>query len=117
MSGVDHSDNAILLRSNNSNSSSLDRDLECQISSARSRKSIKDIWNKAERAFSDIRLSTKRRSPRAHWPKRDHASPVRRSGGDDEILGDGASSEWASLLIGCLLGLATGLCVAAFNRA
>ncbi|KAJ0586030.1 putative chloride channel, voltage gated, chloride channel, core [Helianthus annuus] len=123
MSGVDHSDNAILLRSNNSNSSSSDRDLECQISSARSSKSIKDIWNKVDRAFSDIRLSIKRRSPRARWPERDHASPVRSTagggggGGDDEILGDGAPPEWALLLIGCLLGLATGLCVAAFNRA
>ncbi|KAK9674337.1 hypothetical protein RND81_12G226400 [Saponaria officinalis] len=31
-----------------------------------------------------------------------------------EALGD--PPEWALLLIGCLLGLATGLCVAAFNR-
>ncbi|CAI9088104.1 OLC1v1022346C3 [Oldenlandia corymbosa var. corymbosa] len=36
--------------------------------------------------------------------------------GDDEMLGDFAPPEWALLLIGCLLGLATGLCVAAFNR-
>ncbi|CAM0944489.1 unnamed protein product [Alopecurus aequalis] len=33
-----------------------------------------------------------------------------------EELGDGAPPEWALLLIGCLLGLATGICVAAFNR-
>lgn len=31
-------------------------------------------------------------------------------------LGDGAPPEWALLLIGCLLGLATGICVATFNR-
>lgn len=31
-------------------------------------------------------------------------------------LADGAPPEWALLLIGCLLGLATGVCVAAFNR-
>ncbi|KAK1619761.1 hypothetical protein QYE76_025278 [Lolium multiflorum] len=33
-----------------------------------------------------------------------------------EELADGAPPEWALLLIGCLLGLATGICVAAFNR-
>lgn len=31
-------------------------------------------------------------------------------------LADGGPPEWALLLIGCLLGLATGVCVAAFNR-
>ncbi|GAA0138537.1 ion channel [Lithospermum erythrorhizon] len=36
--------------------------------------------------------------------------------GNDEVLGDGAPPEWALLLVGCLLGVATGLCVAAFNR-
>lgn len=36
--------------------------------------------------------------------------------GDDEALGESAPPEWALLLIGCLLGLATGLCVAVFNR-
>ncbi|KAG2653593.1 chloride channel protein CLC-f-like isoform X1 [Panicum virgatum] len=36
--------------------------------------------------------------------------------GEDDELGDGAPPEWALLLIGCLLGLATGICVAAFNR-
>ncbi|KAL6912221.1 hypothetical protein ACP4OV_001026 [Aristida adscensionis] len=38
-----------------------------------------------------------------------------RAAAEDE-LGDGAPPEWALLLIGCLLGLATGICVAAFNR-
>lgn len=37
-------------------------------------------------------------------------------GGGGDVLGDSAPPEWALLLIGCLLGLATGLCVAAFNR-
>lgn len=122
MSGGDHSDHPILLRSN---SSASDKDLEGQVSSAkssgRSTKSIKDLWNRLDRAFSGRRLSIKRRSPRARRSVRDHISP-RRGGenggvtGDDEILGDGAPPEWALLLIGCLLGLATGLCVAAFNR-
>ncbi|XP_062191597.1 chloride channel protein CLC-f-like [Phragmites australis] len=35
---------------------------------------------------------------------------------DSDELGDGAPPEWALLLVGCLLGLATGICVAAFNR-
>lgn len=33
-----------------------------------------------------------------------------------DTLGDSAPPEWALLLIGCLLGLATGLFVAAFNN-
>lgn len=33
-----------------------------------------------------------------------------------DVLGDSAPPEWALLLIGCLLGLATGLFVAAFNK-
>uniref|UniRef100_A0A7N0U1Y8 DRBM domain-containing protein n=1 Tax=Kalanchoe fedtschenkoi TaxID=63787 RepID=A0A7N0U1Y8_KALFE len=37
-------------------------------------------------------------------------------GASGDALGDSAPPEWALLLIGCFLGLATGLCVAAFNR-
>ncbi|XP_042402501.1 chloride channel protein CLC-f-like isoform X1 [Zingiber officinale] len=40
----------------------------------------------------------------------------RSDGRSHDPLGDGAPPEWALLLIGCLLGLATGICVAAFNR-
>ncbi|KAG1327326.1 chloride channel protein CLC-f [Cocos nucifera] len=36
--------------------------------------------------------------------------------GAHDPLGDGAPPEWALLLIGCFLGLATGICVAAFNH-
>ncbi|KAF7100938.1 hypothetical protein CFC21_102375 [Triticum aestivum] len=43
------------------------------------------------------------------------AGAPRREEESDE-LGDGAPPEWALLLVGCLLGLATGICVAAFNR-
>ncbi|MFS7963814.1 putative CBS domain, chloride channel, voltage gated, chloride channel, core [Helianthus anomalus] len=124
MSGGDHNDRDELLPSN---SSSSDRDLEGQISvilsprtSGRSGKSIKHIWSRLDRAFSGRRLSIKRRSPSTRWSDRDRdrVSPRRGGaiGGDDEILGDGAPPEWALLLVGCLLGLATGLCVAAFNR-
>lgn len=44
--------------------------------------------------------------------RRHHLDPDSQFGG--EALGD--PPEWALLLIGCLLGLTTGLCVAAFNR-
>ena len=40
---------------------------------------------------------------------------LRRGEEDSDELGDGAPPEWAMLLVGCLLGLATGICVAAFN--
>ncbi|KAL5802056.1 hypothetical protein ACOSQ4_030361 [Xanthoceras sorbifolium] len=33
-----------------------------------------------------------------------------------DVLGDSAPPEWALLLIGCLIGLASGLCVAFFNK-
>lgn len=120
--GGDRNDDVVLLRSNSSSSDN--RDLEGQVSSPKSsgrssnNKSIKHIWSRLDRAFSGRRLSVKRRSPRARWNDRDHVSPRRSGviGGDDEILGDGAPPEWALLLVGCLLGVATGLCVAAFNR-
>ncbi|WCJ32529.1 Chloride channel protein CLC-f [Euphorbia peplus] len=35
---------------------------------------------------------------------------------DDDVLADTAPPEWVLLLLGCLLGLASGLCVAAFNK-
>ncbi|KQJ98827.1 hypothetical protein BRADI_3g39350v3 [Brachypodium distachyon] len=44
------------------------------------------------------------------------AGTARREEEDSDELGDGAPPEWALLLVGCLLGLATGICVAAFNR-
>lgn len=37
-------------------------------------------------------------------------------GFDEEVLGDSAPPEWALLLIGCLIGVAAGICVAGFNK-
>ncbi|GFS45236.1 chloride channel F [Actinidia rufa] len=67
--------------------------------------------------FSGRRLSVKR-SERDHSPYADRTAGGSGGGGDggDDFLADSAPPEWALLLIGCLLGLATGLCVAAFNR-
>ncbi|KAI3769079.1 hypothetical protein L6452_00175 [Arctium lappa] len=118
MSGGDHNDHVVQLRSNSSSSGD---DLEGKVSSVRSSKGIKDLWKKLDRRFSGRRLSIKRRLPRENRLDCDYATASGSGGsggvaGGDEILGDGAPPEWALLLIGCLLGLATGLCVAAFNR-
>jgi hypothetical protein len=69
----------------------------------------------------DRRLSNRSRggegaaAPRRGGGGEPGVSP-RRGGEDSDELGDGAPPEWALLLVGCLLGLATGICVAAFNR-
>ncbi|CAL5390181.1 unnamed protein product [Camellia sinensis] len=98
MSGGEFRDHDILLGSNSSASES---DLESQ-GSHKSNRRIEDLLKRLDRGFSGRRLSINR----SDWE--DH--------GGDAVLGDGAPPEWALLLVGCLLGLATGLCVAAFNR-
>ncbi|GAB2230345.1 hypothetical protein Droror1_Dr00014608 [Drosera rotundifolia] len=52
---------------------------------------------------------------RHHHHHFNFADEIQRGGGEQE-LGDSAPPEWALLLIGCLLGLAIGLCVAVFNH-
>lgn len=108
-------DHRALLRSNPSSS---EPDVEAQGGTTPRRKGIGELLRKLDRGFSGRRLS--RRYPDGRWegtalsPTRlgtaAAATPVQ-----DE-LGDGAPPEWALLLIGCLLGVATGVCVAAFNR-
>ncbi|KAL7217649.1 hypothetical protein ACSBR2_010983 [Camellia fascicularis] len=98
MSGGEFRDHDILLGSNSSASES---DLESQ-GSHKSNRRIEDLLKRLDRGFSGRRLSINR----SDWE--DHSG--------DAVLGDGAPPEWALLLVGCLLGLATGLCVAAFNR-
>lgn len=116
MSGGEYSDRDILLRSNSSGS---EGDLESQGSSHRSssnKRGISDLLKRLDRGFTGRRLSAKR-SDRDLSPAVNHAASGSGGGvGSDDILGDSAPPEWALLLIGCLLGLATGLCVAAFNR-
>ncbi|XP_060187684.1 chloride channel protein CLC-f isoform X1 [Lycium barbarum] len=97
-------DHNVLLRSNSS--ASENGDLESQSSPRRTNnnnRSIKDLIKRLDRGFSGRRLSDRDRDNR-------------RGVVSDEILGESAPPEWAMLLVGCLLGLATGLCVAAFNR-
>lgn len=114
MTGVEYSDHAILLRS----SSASDGDLESQ-GHRKSHKGIADLLKRLDRGFSGRRLSIKR-SETDSSSSADHVTAGGgANGGDgasDDILGDSAPPEWALLLVGCLLGLATGLCVAAFIR-
>ncbi|XP_052207400.1 chloride channel protein CLC-f isoform X2 [Diospyros lotus] len=109
MSGGEYNDRAILLRSN---SSASEGDLESQ-GHPKSNKGIKDLLKRLDRGFSGRRISFKRSDRGASGS----GSGSGGDGGGDEISADSAPPEWALLLIGCLLGLATGLCVAAFYRA
>ncbi|CAN4117857.1 unnamed protein product [Withania somnifera] len=117
MSGGEYSDRNVLLRSN---SSASDGDLEGQFPNRSGNKGITDLLKRLDRGFSNRRSSSVKRSDRCldHSSSSEHgaSSSVTGSCRDDEILGDSAPPEWALLLVGCLLGVATGLCVAAFNR-
>ncbi|XP_071907663.1 chloride channel protein CLC-f-like isoform X3 [Coffea arabica] len=124
MSGSEYGDRNVLLRSN---SSASEDDLEAQPTPRSGNKGIKDLLKRLDRGFSNRRfISFNRRSfdgSRHHQLQQNsvhshsHSDPgVSGDAGEEEMLGDFAPPEWALLLIGCLLGLATGLCVAAFNR-
>ncbi|EPS65023.1 hypothetical protein M569_09754, partial [Genlisea aurea] len=127
-SGGDYNDRIVLLQST---SSASDGDLErggVQSPGARNSGTGNkggigsDLLKRLDRGLSGSgrRLSFKLR------PERDHhhrAAPTSvsppehaNSGSSEDFLGDSAPPEWALLLIGCFLGVATGLCVAAFNR-
>ncbi|CAA0841151.1 Chloride channel protein CLC-f [Striga hermonthica] len=134
-SGGDFSDRTILLRSNSSGS---DGDLERGGGHSPVRNSgggnkggfAADLLKRLDRGLSGSgrRLSVKLRPDREHHrlssaspssplvpPDHGGGAGANAASGDD-FLGESAPPEWALLLIGCLLGVATGLCVAAFNR-
>ncbi|KAL5707026.1 hypothetical protein ACHQM5_025125 [Ranunculus cassubicifolius] len=98
-----NNDHVLLLRSNSSASES---DIEVQ---RVKRKGFTDLLKQLDRGFSGRRLSNNSIGNRSN-KHLDSDSPAH------DTLGDGAPPEWALLLIGCLLGLATGICVAAFNK-
>lgn len=108
MSAVDLGDHRRLLRSNSADSGAVAAaaDLDGQVPSGKG--GIRDLLKKLDRGLSGRRLGRMSAEAEAHD-----------GGGGDrshDALADGAPPEWALLLIGCLLGLATGLCVAAFNK-
>ena len=101
------SDQITLLRSN---SDSSEEDIEGQNQLHTPTKGVTDLIKRLDRRFSP-------RRKRGDLVKTHSASASSiEPSAADEILGDGAPPEWALLLLGCLLGLATGLCVAGFNR-
>lgn len=125
MSGGEHGDQNVLLQRPVSSAAEKEGDLEAQSSPRTPNKGATDLVKRLDRNLSG------RKSPAsAKRSNREHSSPsasplsrrVEASGfcnnnaGEDEVLGDSAPPEWALLLVGCLLGLATGLCVAVFNR-
>ena len=112
----DSEDHRILLRSNPSTSAP---DLENQGSGTTRKKGIGELLRQLDRGISGRRLTRRHSDPRGEStplsPSSLNPSSHITSSSPDE-LGDGAPPEWALLLIGCLLGVATGVCVAAFNR-
>ena len=109
-SAADYNDRAILLRSNS------DDDLEHGPSQSPQTSLASDLLKRLDRGLSASgrRLTVHHRvsSSPPSSPSPSHR-PIAAS---DDSLGDGAPPEWALLLIGCLLGVATGLFVAIFNR-
>ncbi|CAN7018539.1 hypothetical protein IGI04_021304 [Brassica rapa subsp. trilocularis] len=123
-----------------------DLDVESQSPAIRnSTGGVRDLFKHLDRRFSlsGRRISLKRlenvrvdREHHHHHPS--SSSPLssgvvpgeedgvedRDYGNDDEygfddgndVLGDSAPPEWALLLIGCLIGVAAGICVAGFNK-
>ena len=113
MSGGELSDQSHLLRSNG------EGDVEVGGGGGGNSKSkgIKDLLkHHLDRGFSGRRLSFKRLESNRERDLHNHHHSSFDHADLGDALGDSAPPEWALLLIGCLLGLATGLCVAAFNR-
>lgn len=127
--GGEYSDENHLLNPTNSNN--IDEDeLEAQegrsanINDRGGGGAFQDLLKHLDRGFSGRRHSFKRVDVRDHinhhqhhalLDNHNHLNHLNASDAND-VLGDSAPPEWALLLIGCLLGLATGLFVAAFNK-
>ncbi|RLM60876.1 chloride channel protein CLC-f [Panicum miliaceum] len=79
------------------------------------RSRMRDLLRNLDRRLSNRSRGGEGAAAAGHSGGEAGASP-RRGEEDSDELGDGAPPEWALLLVGCLLGLATGICVAAFNR-
>ncbi|KAH0913801.1 hypothetical protein HID58_028247 [Brassica napus] len=114
-----------------------DLDVESQSPAIRnSTGGVRNLLKHLDRRFSlsGRRLSFKRleniRIDRSHHHP-SSSSPLSAAGEEDgvddrddeygfdegnDVLGDSAPPEWALLLIGCLIGVAAGICVAGFNK-
>lgn len=82
------------------------------------RNSFKRLEGNMDRESNRRGESRERRSPAPVDQLRHSSNHDASSAGIDENdeLADSAPPEWALLLLGCILGLATGLFVAAFNK-
>lgn len=127
MSEAEYSDQSHLLRAASGDGAGEGGgDLEAQggggSGSGNGRGRFRDLLKHLDRRFSGRRHSSKRLDrdrDRERDREREHASSRDEDHHfdvDGDVLGDSAPPEWALLLIGCLLGLATGLFVAAFNN-
>lgn len=127
MAGEDYNEeNRLLGSENHSIVGTEDGDLEAQSSSSRGRRSFRDLIKQLDRGFSGRAHSFKRNNGGEREVNvgvddrlrhdRDENQELHRQNSGNDALGDSAPPEWALLLIGCLLGLATGLCVAAFEN-
>lgn len=131
--GGEYSDQNRLLNSANSNNYDEENELEAQDgrSSSLNRSAsssrggggggFRDLLKHLDRGFSGRRHSLKRPEIRDNSNRNtivDNHHQLNHLNASDanDVLGDSAPPEWALLLLGCLLGLATGLFVAAFNR-
>lgn len=120
--GVEYSDQRHLLRSNSheheeEKDEEVDEDdVESQLFRSSNNHAFKDLFKHLDRGFSSSRrlsfkrLDRDRSSP--HSPDHHQAYAVDAA----DALGDSAPPEWALLLIGCLLGVASGFFVAVFNK-
>ncbi|KAF8031310.1 hypothetical protein BT93_D0491 [Corymbia citriodora subsp. variegata] len=124
MAGAEYSDQGHLLRASGNEAGEEEADLEAQggAGSGGGRGGLRDLLKHLDRGLSGRRHSSKRLDRDRNWDRdreREHASARDEDHHFDvegDVLGDSAPPEWALLLIGCLLGLATGLFVAAFNN-
>ncbi|KAK8497647.1 hypothetical protein V6N12_042835 [Hibiscus sabdariffa] len=131
--GGEFSDQRHLLRSNSHKDEEHDNeenpdDLESQVTYNNGNNAgVKDLVKYLGRGFSARRLSYKRldrdgdrgreRSSPSSLDHHQHHGHLHSYAGDAaDPLGDSAPPEWALLLIGCLLGVASGFFVAAFNK-
>nr|UTD53594.1 chloride channel F [Casuarina glauca] len=124
--GGEYRDQDRLLNSTDSDENDVENELEAQAgSSANLNRSgstpkagggLRDLLRQFDRGFSGRRHSFKRPEIRDNSNRNTVEDNHLNASDGNDVLADGAPPEWALLLLGCLLGLATGLFVAAFNK-